>query len=230
MIQVTSTWPDCFDAVPLLETAILLGVSDGVVRELVAQGLAAVCTRRPLPTGYWGAVSAGSATAIPQRQPFSGRHLARLVPDDAMVCVSSGCVKMRRAMVEPMSADLPIDLAVYGLLGSEDSTVIHSSDLLISRGEFERLVCQLGGELTKLQPPGASDSTLGALTRARMKSLSLRPRDGVTEREAEYQRWRDCAATIQAKRLYPASKRQLAVMVKADLKLPDSDRTIRAHL
>lgn len=229
-MQVTSTWPGCFEAVPLREAAILLGVSDGVVLELVAQGVAAVCTRRPLPAGYWGAVSTGSATAIPQRQPFSGRHLARLVPCDATACVASGSVKIRRAMVEPMSSDLPTDLAIYGLLGSEDSTVIQSTDLLISRGEFERLVCHLGDEIAKLQPPDASDSALGALTRDRMKSLSLRPRDGVTEREAEYQRWRDCAAAIQSKRLYPASKRQLAVMVKGALKLPDSDRTIRARL
>lgn len=209
---------------------MLLGVSEELIRELAAQALVAVCTRRPLPDGYWGAVSAGSVTAIPQRQPFSGRHLARLVQADALACITVGSAEMRRAMIEPPSGIIEASPATYSLLGTAESTVIHADDLLISRAEFARVISQMGSELKKFRTTEASDSTLGALTRSRMKSLSLRARDGAAEREAEYQRWRDCASTIQAERLYPASKRQLAVLVKASLGLPDSEETIRRRL
>lgn len=223
-------WPEFAAAVPLQEAASLLGISSGLVRELVAQGALAVCTRKPLPEGYWGALGIDAITAITQRRPFSGKTLARLTPDDARACITAGTASIRKALLEPSPADSDNSEATYSLLSSAEGTAITIDDLLVSRAEFERTAAMLSVDLSKLQLLSNSDAALGAATRQHMQSLALRPRDGSAEREAEYKRWRDCASKIQAGRLYPASKRQLAPMVKAALGLPDSDRTIRAHL
>ncbi len=69
-----------------------------------------------------------------------------------------------------------------------------------------------------------SDASLGAATRARLKSFANKPRDG---REDEYQRWNEAKDEIQRNRERQATKRELAGLVKEHLKLPDSTETIR---
>lgn len=224
------SWPPPVAALPLPEVANILGVSRAVLRELIAQELVGVCTRRPLASGLWGMSRPGLMTGITSRQPFNGRTLARLKGTDALTCVMTGSVSIARAHEEPRSDEVRADCLATTYTCSSSRTAITDEDLLISRVEFERFVRESGEGVIGISRPSVSDAALGAATRQRMQVLAELPRDEALTRETEYQRWRECAAGIQRSRPFPASKRQLAGLVKKALGLPDSERTIRAHL
>jgi hypothetical protein len=75
-----------------------------------------------------------------------------------------------------------------------------------------------------------SDAALGAAIRQKHKDFATRLREEISERETEYQRWRDAGAKIQNERNRPASKRDLAKLIQSKLGLPDSSETIRKKL
>lgn len=75
-----------------------------------------------------------------------------------------------------------------------------------------------------------SDAALGAAIRQKHKNFAARLREESSERETEYQRWRDAGAKIQSERNRPASNRKLAELIQSKLGLPDSIETIRKKL
>ena len=75
-----------------------------------------------------------------------------------------------------------------------------------------------------------SDAALGAVIRQRLQMFAARQREAQSAREIEYERWRKAANEIQQSRQNPASKRQLAGLVKSNLNLPDGVETIRKKL
>jgi len=228
--MMMESWPQPVAALPLLEVGNILGLSQAALRELIAQRLIGVCTRRPLAAGFWGMTRPGLITGLNNRQPFNGRTLARLVDSDAITCLLTGRVSVAQAHVEPASdADRPECLATT-YANSTTATPIAVEDLLISRVEFERFTREVGHSMVGIGRPSMSDAALGAATRQRMQELAELPRDEAPAREAEYRRWQECAAEIQRGRPFPASKRQLAGLVKKALGIPDSERTIRAHI
>lgn len=224
------SWPQPVAALPLPEVANILGLSEPALRELIAQKLVGVCTRRPLAVGFWGMSRPGLTTGLYTRQPFNGRTLARLVDVDAITCVAVGRVSIARAHEEPASHAARAECLAATYTNSTIATPIAVDDLLISRIEFERFFEEVGHALVGLSRPSMSDAALGSATRQRMQVLAELPRDEAPAREAEYLRWQECAEEIQRKRSFPASKRQLAPLVKKALGIPDSERTIRAHI
>ncbi|WP_349573293.1 hypothetical protein [Azotobacter salinestris] len=75
-----------------------------------------------------------------------------------------------------------------------------------------------------------SDASLGAHIRQRNRAFAEKNHERREARAVEHQRWRDAAAEIQRKRQRPASKRELASLVKKHLDLSDSEDTIRKRL
>lgn len=230
---MATRWPAPLAALPLMEVATLLGITHLMLREFIAQNLIGVCIRKPLPAGYWGMSAHGRTEGISHKQPFNGKRLARLISDDAITCAASGAVEIRSAREEPVDPEhYDSCLApTYQLLGGAvQKTSINLEDLLISRVEFERFTASPPCELSTLCADDLSDAALGAATRQRMQAMAQKAREDSGLREAEWSRWRTAAADIQSKRTRPASKRQLAGLVKAALRLPDATDTIRRHI
>jgi hypothetical protein len=175
----------------------------------------------------------GRTEGISHRQPFNGKRLARLISDDAITCAASGAVEIRSAHEEPGTTEHYENCltTTYQLLGGVvQKTSVNLEDLLISRVEFDRFTESPPCELSMLWAGGMSDESLGAATRQRMQAMAQKAREGSDIRAAEWGRWRAAAADIQSKRSRPASKRQLAGLVKAALRLPDATDTIRRHI
>ena len=230
---MATRWPAPLAALPLMEVASLLGITPLMLRELIAQKLIGVCTRKPLPVGYWGMSAPGRTEGISHRQPFNGKRLARLISDDAITCAASGAVEIRGAHEEPVNPDhyescLATTYQLQGVIAQKTS--ISLDDLLISQVEFGRFTASPPCELSTLWAGGMSDASLGAATRHRMQAMAQKAREEGSLREAEWERWRASAADIQSKRSRPASKRRLAEIVKAVLVLPDAADTIRKHI
>ncbi|CAI8880209.1 DNA primase [Pseudomonas sp. IT-P258] len=78
--------------------------------------------------------------------------------------------------------------------------------------------------------PNQSDASLGEYYRKQNRDFAEKNQERHEARDVEHQRWRDTADEIQRLRQRPASLRELAVLVKERLNLPDSKNTIRKRL
>ncbi|PMZ89155.1 MULTISPECIES: hypothetical protein [unclassified Pseudomonas] len=78
--------------------------------------------------------------------------------------------------------------------------------------------------------PNQSDASLGEYYRKQNRDFAERNQERHEARDIEHQRWRNTADEIQRLRKKPASLRELAVLVKERLNLPDSQNTIRKRL
>lgn len=83
---------------------------------------------------------------------------------------------------------------------------------------------------SQIDPAMESDAALGAGHRAQKSAFALGNQVVREAREPEWEKWRAKAREIQAGRTRPASKRELARLVKEAFKLPDSFETIRHRL
>lgn len=99
--------------------------------------------------------------------------------------------------------------------------------LIFMRDELEGLAAKRGYSGVSVD---ASDAALGAEIRRQRQSFAIRQREESGAREAEYERWRAAADAIQRGRTRPASKRELARLVRDQLQLPDSVETIRKQM
>lgn len=136
-------WPPLVRALPLPEVAELLGIPHRHLLEKVADGVIAVCTRKPLQEGSWSVFNAyirDPERAIHDRRPFNGRTLARLLEFDAAECVSAGQVVVVNVMEEPRSAEVYEDAEYVQYFGPGAGTLIATDDLLVSRVEFEHFI------------------------------------------------------------------------------------------
>lgn len=141
-------WPPFERALPLPEVAELLGIPYRHLLEKVADGVIAVCTRKPLREGSWSAFHAyirGTERPMHDRRPFNGRTLARLLEFDAAECVSAGQVVVVNVVEEPRSAEVYEDTGYVQYFGPGAGTLIATGDLLVSRVEFEHFIqyCEL---------------------------------------------------------------------------------------
>jgi hypothetical protein len=75
-----------------------------------------------------------------------------------------------------------------------------------------------------------SDAALGAITRQKNAELAQINRDAHNARQTEWTRWKEAACKLQHGRQRKATKRELAELVKRELKLPDSIETIRKRI
>ncbi len=75
-----------------------------------------------------------------------------------------------------------------------------------------------------------SDATLGKETRRKMKDMATRPREQTTDRKREWKRWYAMAKRIQKEHKRHIYWREMAVLVKKELNLPDSTEIIRRRL
>jgi hypothetical protein len=228
------SWPPLVQALSLPEVADLLGIPRHHLLDMVAQGLIAVCTRKPMAVGGWGFTRLGFGAAVvdvSERQPFDGRRLARLRRREAAVCVASGQVRVCAVHEEPLNHEAYVEGKREQWLAPGPGTVVATDDLLISRVEFEHFVNFFGHNLQLPEPPNAADAALGASRRQQLQAFASKPREDRDSREAEYQRWRSAAADIQQERTRTTpSTRALAALVKDRLGLPDSIETIRKRL
>ncbi|MFN9528579.1 MAG: hypothetical protein ACK561_17895 [Pseudomonadaceae bacterium] len=103
------------------------------------------------------------------------------------------------------------------------------SRIIFMREDLERLAQHMNRQPSDGQS-SESDAALGAVTRQRLQMFAARQREAQSAREIEYERWRKAANEIQQSRQNPASKRQLAGLVKSKLNLPDCVETIRKKL
>ncbi len=82
----------------------------------------------------------------------------------------------------------------------------------------------------KAQGGNESDTALGRARREQLTAFTNNSKENSQARQEEWKRWRSEAERIQGTSQRKLSKSELARRVKKNLKLPDSIRTIRAHI
>lgn len=140
-------WPALVRDLPLSEVAELLGIPYGHLLVMVADGVIAVCTRKPLQDGSWSVFNAYTGDperSIHNRRPFNGRDLARLLESDAAECVGAGQVVVYSVRNEPRCEDVYVDEAYLRYFGPGGGTLITTDDLRVSRVEFEHFIQYFG--------------------------------------------------------------------------------------
>jgi len=80
------------------------------------------------------------------------------------------------------------------------------------------------------EPSFESDAALGRHAREQFQRFASSNQKGSDARHAEWQRWRNEGKRIQSGRVRKATKRELAVLIKRSLSLPDAVETIRKKI
>ncbi len=122
-------------------------------------------------------------------------------------------------------------MKAFGVSGDTQQPIADIQDALSAMGmalPFE--VKETSGGPSVGTPGPESDLSMGRAEREKRKAFARMNESQTAERTPEWARWKNEADKIQAARKSPASKRQLAKLVKESLQIPDSAETIRKHI
>lgn len=172
--------------------------------------------------GSWHGLTVKVPRGVLYRLSFDKEH--RLVDDAGQRTAITVEGPIGAGDIQP---DIP-PLESYLLWPEGEDTIMFDRDkLFFLASDLEQFSST---NLPARQLYSQSDAAIGAATRARQRAFAQRQADAHDAREVERQRWRKAANDIQSARSRPASKRELAELVKSKLELPDSAETIRKQL